>query len=288
MEKAFSYMRAALQAITGCVALSLAVSCASIQARPAVTHDPAVARNLPGPIVAPLFFIPGETMQWDVRFMGVEVGRAGLAVGRPGTVDGRRVLSVIGQGEAAGLLRVAQSAHDSITSWIDLDTQTPLRTESELLLRGKHVRVEADRQPDQKVSLVVEKLHEKRTSRRTKRLPPGRVHDGLSSLLAIRGWSAEEGAQGTIVTLGGARLWRTTLTVAGRDRIEALGDKHDAIRIDGQSVRLDEQLRPDTSKRRSFTVWLSDDDQRILLRFKAKTEYGNVEMRAREHGIAAE
>ena len=54
-----------------------------------------------------------------------------------------------------------------------------------------------------------------------------------------------------------------------------------AVRVTGVSTKLTTSLSPDTKTQpRTFTVWFSNDTERIPLRVVAHTEYGDVEVRA--------
>src|SRR5262249_23118172 len=76
------------------------------------------AAGAPEPPAAPAvaltaapFFIPGETMTWDVSFAGLQGGRARLAVGQVGNEQGRRLVVLHAEAESAGLAAVLAQAH---------------------------------------------------------------------------------------------------------------------------------------------------------------------------------
>jgi hypothetical protein len=51
----------------------------------------------------------------------------------------------------------------------------------------------------------------------------------------------------------------------------------DVLRIDGVAQRLTRTLREDRRKQpRHYTIWISDDQSRLPLLIKGKTEYGDV------------
>src|SRR6185503_2450207 len=71
-------------------------------------------------------YLPGEAMEWEVRWFGVLVGRVQLAAGQPGVVDGRHALVVRSLATSDGALAVAKRGEMELLTWIDLDRQQPL------------------------------------------------------------------------------------------------------------------------------------------------------------------
>jgi hypothetical protein len=221
-------------------------------------------------------YVPGEAFTWKVTFKGFEGGRARLAVGQPGEVDGANVIVVQAQAESSGLFAAVKQVHDDAASWIDVATGAPRRSESESNLDGKQVVVHTAWRHDLGRA---EQTIWKRDRKREKivRLPAGGVHDPMSSLLVIRGWDAGEGSRGVFFTLGGTRLWRTELTVRGRETVASVVGERPCLRIDGVSTRMMSTAREDRKQKpRTFTVWLTDDAERIPVRIAAHTEYGDI------------
>ncbi len=226
------------------------------------------------------FFIPGETMTWDVTFAGIEGGRARLAVGQVGDEDGRRLVVLHADAESAGIAAMLAQTHDSVQSWIDVESGIPARTESATTGTGKPLVVHAERvagEPVADVQIFSEKSGEKGIRKKT-RLPTVRTHDPLSALLALRGWKAPRGGRVTVYSLGGTRVWRNVFTVEGREDVDGPLGRRAAIRIRGVATRITPvTLVDDNSKPpRTFTVWLTDDRERIPIRLTAHTELGDV------------
>jgi hypothetical protein len=98
-------------------------------------------------------------------------------------------------------------------------------------------------------------------------------------MAAMRIWEGERDAQRRLFIVGGRRLWRTDVTWVGRETIGTELGNVNAIRLDGVSVRVDHKLRVHrTAKPRTFSVWMSDDADRVPLRVTAMTELGEVEI----------
>jgi hypothetical protein len=223
--------------------------------------------------------IAGESFTWKVTFKGFEGGRARLAVGAPGSFEGAEVIVVQAEAESSGLFAAIKQVHDNVASWIDVESGMPRRTESASDLDGKRQVVHTVRTPDSpRVEQTVWRYG--RTTRETKRratLPSLYVHDPLSSLFLLRAWPARDGARARFWTLGGTRLWKTDLAVEGRETVDTPLGARPCVKISGVSTRMLSATHADRKKKpRTFTVWMSDDAQRIPIKIAAHTEYGDI------------
>jgi len=223
------------------------------------------------------YFVAGEQITWSVTLLGVEGVRARLAVGQPGIEKGRRVVAVAAQAESAGILAAVKKVRDSVSSWIDVESGIPTRTISEVEMKGKTLEVQAIRRSRQPVAdLVVKRGKGARELKESKRLPSFETHDPLSAILVLRNWTAANGSRAVFTTLGGLRIWRTDVVVEGREELSGPLGKRQTIRIAGVSRRMIGN-RPDRRhKPRTFTLWLSEDPERIPLKIIATTEYGEI------------
>ncbi len=224
-------------------------------------------------------FVAGEAFTWKVTFKGFEGGRARLAVGSPGTFEGAQVIVVQAEAESSGLFAAIKQVHDDVASWIDVDSGMPRRTESASDLDGKRQVVHTVRIPESpRVEQTVWRYG--RTTKETRRqatLPSAWVHDPLSSLFLLRAWPARDGARARFWTLGGTRLWKTELSVEGRETVDTPLGSRACVKINGVSQRMVSATHADLHKKpRTFTVWMSDDEQRIPLKIAAHTEYGDI------------
>jgi hypothetical protein len=226
------------------------------------------------------FFLPGETITWELTFMGIEGGRARLAVGTPGVVDGRRVVPLVAEAEISGLFSIFKQLRDVTSSWIDVRSGLPTRTESQTDQAGKTLSIHAIRTSGTQADLTVWKNGHGGTTHK-KKLPSTTTHDPLSALLRLRRLSGEPGAKVFFFALGGQRLWRTELGVTGHEVVTVPLGAIPALRLVGSSTRLSGSFATDTSRKpRTFTVWISDDEYRVPLRVVAQTEYGEVRIDA--------
>lgn len=254
------------------------------------TSQPASGPSLPSAVAltAPVsleevrpFFFPGEAITWELTYKGIEGGRARLAIGEPAIVGDRSVLAIRADAESSGLLAVVKRVRDDLATWIDVQSGLPVRTESEADVSGKHIRVHTTWRAGEAFADMIVWWKRDPEKRYVRRLPTVRTHDTMSALLTIRGWEAPDGARATIYALGGQRLWRTELVVERRESVRAPLGERAAIRMSGVATRMTPALQDDRAKKpRTFTVWFSDDADRIPLRVVADTEYGEIEIAA--------
>jgi hypothetical protein len=226
------------------------------------------------------FVVPGETITWQVSFAGVEGGRARLAIGQVGASVGRRLVVVRAEAETAGVAALLASTRDTIDSWIDVDSGLPARTES----TSASTVIHAERVPGEPVARLdiyapkygADGLH------KAQRLPAVETYDPLSAVLALRAWDAPPGSRVLVYSLGGARLWKNVFTIGGRDELDGPLGHRRTIRILGVSTRIAPTTLEDDRKAppRTYTVWLSDDAQRIPIQIVAHTELGDITARA--------
>jgi hypothetical protein len=265
---------AQLATLSACAGSSAAASAS--RPRPESAAQPA---GPPVPMAETPYFVPGETITWDVTFAGITGGRARLAIGQIGEERGKRMVVLRGEAESAGVLSIVQESSDQISSWVDVASGLPTRTESSSTGFGKPLMVHAERvsgAPVAEVDVWSSRAGDGGTHKQA-RLPNLQTHDPLSILLALRAWVAPRGGHATVYSLGGMRVWKNEFTVEGREDLDGPLGRRAAVRIAGKSTRISAQLTDDLSRPpRTWQIWLSDDAQRLPLRFAAHTEYGDV------------
>jgi hypothetical protein len=200
-----------------------------------------------------------------------------MAIGQPTIVDGKTVLPIHADAESSGLLAVVKTVHDEVSAWIDASTGLPLRSVGDSNTSGKelHAEISFDHALHQaKIAYQIAKGALQTTGRR---LPEGATYDPIGVILVLRGWDAPDGARAIFHTLGGRTVWRTELTVDGRELRDTKLGKLSCVRMTGLSRRLSPSLVVDEKRpARQFTVWLTDDARRVPLEIIAHTELGDV------------
>ena len=224
------------------------------------------------------FYVAGETMSFELSYGGILTGRAVMAVGQPGQIDGRPILIVRSLFETAGAAKLLSVFRDNIDTHIDWTTGAPVehraRAESAERKVNAFTRFEGQR-------TLIEYQHEGRRKLTFEvTLPEGEVmHDMHSVLGALRAWEPVPGSVVYFYSVSGRRVWRTELVLRGSETTRTAMGLRSALHFEGFSRRLHHRtLEPDPNKEpRGMSLWLSDDVHRMPLRVVAHTEYGTFQ-----------
>jgi len=244
-------------------------------------RDAALLARTVSPTVAPPLAIPanglfpGEAMTFAVRLGGVEAGEAALAVGLPGDIGGRDAIVVSSRMASSGAFRWVKEVDDDLTSTIDLETGLPRELVADVRFGAKTFHADGQFRGG-----IVDLAWHKGDSRiRYAHYDFGPVdaHNAHTAMAAMRTWEAGQDDTQRLYIVGGRRIWRTDVTWAGRETIATHLGNQTAVRLDGVSVRVTPRLVPERRRKpRTFSVWMSDDADRVPLRVVAHTELGDV------------
>lgn len=266
-------------------------ACGAVATQPDVPEPVAEpVDTTPRPLPTSLFFIPGETMNFDFHFRDILVGRGALAVGHPGVLDGRPTLLVRSEIGTTGIGKMVKVIRDDVITWLDTERARPMQQTAEMVFgesmidfkircAGRWVFVEIHRKGARYQQGMRKRFAR---TRRHHRLPEGEIgHDAHSVLGALRAWEGRVGERIYFYAISGARMWRADLVFDGHDsRTTPIGN-YPALRFVGTAQRLTRKMQPDPrfKKPRTFTIWLSDDANRLPLAIEGKTELGTAAVR---------
>jgi hypothetical protein len=226
---------------------------------------------------------PGESMAFEVKLAGVLAGEAQLAVGALGAYEGRPAVVVKSRAATAGAAALLRHVVDEATTVIDFQTGRPLALETNVE-QGDRKTTATARFTDNVADITYRRSEEARP--RTMRIDYARgaigavmVHDAHSAMAQLRGWRAATGTRRSVYVVGGRRVWRVDVTAAGEDTIGSAEGNRRAVKFTGASFRVKRDFTLETATpTRTFTVWLSDDADRVPLRVAASTELGDIVM----------
>lgn len=255
--------------------LALLVGCAGADAM--TSQDPVQPPNTAEPEVL-LGVNPGETMAFEVHLAGMLAGEAQLAVGEIGVVDGKEVILVKSRAATAGAAALVKKISDEATTVIDVATGKPISLDA-VIVNGEKRLVATARFEGSKANVTYQRATDAQPKKLVLNFGDVTVFDAHTAMAQLRGWKAHKGAERTVFVIGGRRLWRIDVTHAGGEDIgTALGNRR-AIVFHGKSYRARPNMQLETSKAaRTFTVWLSDDADRVPLKVVATTELGDIVM----------
>lgn len=101
-------------------------------------------------------------------------------------------------------------------------------------------------------------------------------HDMHSAMLLLRAWRPRLDERAYFYVVLGRRPWRVDVTSRGPEMIKLAGEPRLTYRIDGVAVRLDQGAKATPAKR--FSLWLSEERERVPLRMVADASFGQVTM----------
>lgn len=219
---------------------------------------------------------PGETMAFEVRIGGVLAGEAAFAVGEIGEFEGKRAVVVKSRANTAGAAALIKRIVDEATTVIDMDTGRPLQLET-LVEHGTR-KTTAKATFNGSVAEVTYKRSDD-PKPHTYKLNFGTnvVHETHSAMAQVRGWRPSPGTAKSVFVVGGRRLWRVDVKYVGGETIGTILGNRRTVKYEGSSyrARADFSVESKTAAR-TFTVWLSDDGDRVPLKVVAYTEIGDI------------
>jgi hypothetical protein len=239
----------------------------------------------------PPFVAPGERMTFRVSAHGVTVATFAIAAGQVTDVENRRAIVVQAGASTAGLVALVKPVTMQLTSWIDIATGQPL------LFRATESAGPEDDTVEQSEARLVDleggvfpitTVRPDTGEQVEQQVAQGTPLDFPTVLLGLRRWEGQRGEQRTIEALRSRFLWRIQLTVGPRETIVTELGQLPAIRFDAMSWRL---MRDGTidkgSEARRWSVWISDDADRVPIRLVARTDYGDIEMAIVDYGTGS-
>jgi hypothetical protein len=273
------------------VALIFAVGCGNKSSSPVTPIPPATIApwGQGKPLVT-----PGERMTYRLSLKGFELASYTLAVGDLTDLDGKQTIVVEGHAKSVGLANMVAKVDDRFTSWIDVETGKARRFQTAEYETGSDKNVEhaivdfAKREGD--TVPVSFQLNDTPATPEPQKVTQKDVWDYNAFLVALRAWEAPAGATITTEVFRSRFLWKIDVKVHGKTRkidvkvhgktrlVTELGELP-ALRFDGHAVKLarDGSKFPDTDER-DFSIWISDEGDRVPLKNTAKTDYGDIEM----------
>jgi hypothetical protein len=219
---------------------------------------------------------PGETMAFEVRLGGVLAGEAAMAVGELGEFEGKRAVVVKSRAHTAGAAALIKRISDEATTVIDVESGRPLKLDT-IVEMGQRKTVAEARFTGTIANVRYTRSGDPKPHNYKINFGKQTVHDTHSAMAQIRGWRPEPGTTRSVFVVGGRRLWRVDVKFVGIETVGTAVGNRRAIKFEGASFRAKPNFTIETNKpMRTFSVWLSDDADRVPLRVLASTELGDV------------
>ncbi len=219
---------------------------------------------------------PGESMAFEVRIGGVLAGEAALAVGDVGEFEGKRAIVVKSRANTAGAAALLKRIVDEATTVIELETGRPLQLDT-LVEQGSRKTTAHATFSGNLAEVTYQRNDEPKPQSFKINFGKQIVHDTHTAMAQIRGWKATPGTTRQVFVVGGRRLWRVDVKVLASETIGSAVGNRRALKFEGSSFRARPDFTVEEGKPvRTFTVWLSDDADRVPLKVVAHTELGDL------------
>lgn len=179
-----------------------------------------------------------------------------------------------GRGRTLGLARVLWRFDLSYRSIADAHTLHPLETHQTETVRGKRIETHL-KFSDTGVSRTRTEGDPPKPS--TKEFFLQDLHDLHSVLLYIRSQPLRERSSYRVAVYPANSAYLATITVSRREHLRVRAGSYNAIKLDLQLQRIGKknELEPHRKFRRA-SMWISDDNDRMLLRIEGQIFIGSV------------
>jgi hypothetical protein len=223
----------------------------------------------------PPFASPGERIRYRVSALGLELAALQMGVGDVTPLEDKQAVVVQAVAESVGLAARVKPVRVEFTSWIDSTSGLPLlfrAVEGDEVIEARFTKLAEKKFPiATQVGDAPEKVEMQTTN--------GQPLELLGVLLVLRSWDDKVGASRTFEAVRSSYVWRMQATVVGRESIATELGELPTVKFDAVSRRLmrDGSIDQGTESRK-FSVWISDDADRVPLRMVAETDYGDIKI----------
>ncbi len=223
----------------------------------------------------PPFASPGERVRYRVTALGLELAALTMAVGEVTPVEDKPAVVLQAVAESVGLAARVKPVRVEFTSWIDVATGLPLlfrAVEGQEVVEARFTKLVDKKFP---ISTQKPELPEKIEMQVTN----GQPLEMLGVLLVLRSWESKVGGSSTFEAVRSSYMWRMQATLVARESIATELGEFPTVKFDAISRRMmrDGSIDQGTEPRK-FSVWISDDADRVPLLMVAETDYGDIKI----------
>lgn len=224
----------------------------------------------------PPFAAVGERVRYRVTALGLELAALTMGVGEVSAVEGKKAVVLQAVAESVGLAARVKPVRVEFTSWLDVATGLPVlfrAVEAQEVIEARFTKL-----ADKKIPIATQKgdAPEKVELQATN----GQPLEMLGVLAVLRAWDdAKIGATRTFEAVRSSYMWRLQATLVARESISTELGELPTVKFDAVSRRLmrDGSIDQGTEPRK-FSVWISDDADRVPLLMVAETDYGDIKI----------
>ncbi|MGI9115934.1 MAG: DUF3108 domain-containing protein [Chthoniobacterales bacterium] len=179
-----------------------------------------------------------------------------------------------GRGRTIGLARMLWKYDITYRSAANAETLRAVETHQVETVRGKRIETLLE---FSEAGVSRTRIEGNPPKPSTKEFPLENLHDLHSVLLYIRSQPLRDRSNYRVAVYPANSAYVATLTVSGRERVRVRAGSYNAIKLDLQLQRIGKknELEPHRKFRRA-SIWVSDDNDRILLRVEGQIFIGSV------------
>jgi len=216
-------------------------------------------------------FGPGEELGYIVNLSGVYVGRISLEIGDRGSLGDAVIYPAHAHATTNSFFRKMSKVESRMTSYITPDGVVPLamfsRSESDRAVRLEEASFDVAARAAE-ATLKVNSRHW--TGKIGGGLP---LQDVVSVVYFARSREVELGREYCTELYYGKRRWLVSGKVEAVQSVSTPAGPYRALKISGEAVR---EGPPAYSRR--FTVWITDDEDRLPVRLTSPGRLGDIEV----------
>jgi hypothetical protein len=223
----------------------------------------AASSSPPGPVCPPqklqaARFTPGEVLGFRIDVLGADMGTFEVSVRPPPAQEKRAALELTFRARTSAFVSTNVGRYEAYATALLTPDFSPLHYREDIDEGDTHRAAELNFPPENGV-LPVQATKNGMPEPFT--LPAGSdVRDIISTLYLLRAQPMKQGTPVCLEIFAGRKIWKLQGQVGARETIETPLGKLPSVRLDMESVRVD-----DPSVKRSAHVWVSDDARRLPL-----------------------
>lgn len=203
-------------------------------------------------------FKPGEVLGFRIDVLGADVGSFEVSVRAPPADEKRAALELTTRAKTSAFVSTNVGRYEAFATALVAPDFTPLHYREDIDEGETHRAAEVSFPPASGVLTVQATKNGMPEPFKLEASPEAR--DIISTLYLLRAQPMKPGAPICMEVFAGRKIWKVLGQVAARETIETPLGKLPSLRVDLDSVRVD-----DPHVKRSAHVWVSDDDRRLPL-----------------------
>jgi len=206
-----------------------------------------------------------------------------FSVGELQNLDGAQTVVVQAQARSSGIAAMVANINDRFISWVDIKTGRPRRFEVfEHVERNSpdrdHVVINFPERTGASIP-VHYGLNDEPLKTLQQTVSLAELWDYNAFLLAMRAWEGEPGSTATLEVFRSRYVWRIVITIGKKGTLVTELGELPVLRFDARTTKLDRAGGVWVGQeQRDFTLWISDDNDRVPLKLDAKSDLGSISM----------